>query len=340
MAKKVRVGIIGLGWPGREHLKGYKQGRDAEVVALCDQNGELATEQAAEHDVPHIFSNHKQMFKEIELDAVSVCLPNFLHAPVALDALKAGKHVICEKPPALDARQARRMADTAKKNKLTLMYALCLRFGGQQKLARDYIEQGELGEIYYGRAVYHRRRGIPTGVGSWFVDKKRSGGGALIDIGVHALDSTWWLMGTPKPVSVSGSVFQQFKRVLPKAAQAHFSVDDSAFAHIKFANGAALHLECSWALNLPGGSALQIAGTKGGLELHPLRIYSERKSVQFDTTPEVPNADMFAGQTGHFVECIQKRKTPLMSGEQGVQLMQMLDAIYKSAATGKEVKIS
>ena len=135
MAKKVRVGIIGLGWPGREHLKGYKQGRDAEVVALCDQNGELATEQAAEHDVPHIFSDHKQMFKEIELDAVSVCLPNFLHAPVALDALKAGKHVICEKPPALDARQARRMADTAKKNKLTLMYALCLRFGGQQKLA-------------------------------------------------------------------------------------------------------------------------------------------------------------------------------------------------------------
>ena len=218
------------------------------------------------------------------------------------------------------------------------MYALCLRFGGAAKLAKDYIEQGELGEIYYGRAVYHRRRGIPTGSGSWFVDKKRSGGGALIDIGVHALDSAWWLMGCPKPVSVSGSAYQKFKRVLPKGA--HFDVDDSAFALIKFANGATLNLECSWALNLPGGSVMQIAGTLGGLELNPLKIYQERKGVAVDITPEVPNVDAFAGQTGHFVECIQKSKTPLMSGEQGVQLMQILDAIYKSSATGKEVRIS
>ncbi|MBT7547244.1 MAG: Gfo/Idh/MocA family oxidoreductase, partial [Gemmatimonadetes bacterium] len=199
MAKKIKIGIIGLGWPGREHLKGYKQCADAEVVALCDMNTELAGQQAEEHDIAHLFTDHKQMFKEVDLDAVSVCLPNFLHAPITLDALKAGKHVICEKPPALDAKQARKMADTAKKNKLTLMYALCLRFGGAAKLAKDYIEQGELGEIYYGRAVYHRRRGIPMGSGSWFVDKKRSGGGALIDIGVHALDSAWWLMGCPKP---------------------------------------------------------------------------------------------------------------------------------------------
>ena len=220
MAKKIKIGIIGLGWPGREHLKGYKQCADAEVVALCDMNTELAGQQTKEHDIAHLFTDHKQMFKEIDLDAGSVCLPNFLHAPITLDALKAGKHVICEKPPALDAKQARKMADTAKKNKLTLMYALCLRFGGAAKLAKDYIEQGELGEIYYGRAVYHRRRGIPMGSGSWFVDKKRSGGGALIDIGVHALDSAWWLMGCPKPVSVSGSAYQKFKRVLPKGAHA------------------------------------------------------------------------------------------------------------------------
>jgi len=338
LAKKIKIGIIGLGWPGREHLKGYKQCADAEVVALCDMNTELAGQQAEEHDIAHLFTDHKQMFKEVDLDAVSVCLPNFLHAPITLDALKAGKHVICEKPPALDAKQARKMADTAKKNKLTLMYALCLRFGGAAKLAKDYIEQGELGEIYYGRAVYHRRRGIPMGSGSWFVDKKRSGGGALIDIGVHALDSAWWLMGCPKPVSVSGSAYQKFKRVLPKGA--HFDVDDSAFALIKFANGATLNLECSWALNLPGGSVMQIAGTLGGLELNPLKIYQERKGVAVDITPEVPNVDAFAGQTGHFVECIQKSKTPLMSGEQGVQLMQILDAIYKSSATGKEVRIS
>ncbi|NKB68139.1 MAG: gfo/Idh/MocA family oxidoreductase [Candidatus Latescibacteria bacterium] len=337
MPKKTKVAVIGLGWPGREHLKGYKQCAGAEVVALCDMNGELADQQAQEHGVAAVFADHKQMFKEIEVDAVSVCLPNFLHAPVSLDALKAGKHVICEKPPALNARQAQQMEKAAQTNGLVMMYALCQRFGGAATVAKQFIDDGELGEIYYGRAVYHRRRGIPLGTGSWFTDKSRSGGGALIDIGVHALDCVWWLMGTPKPVSVSGSAFHKFGHVVPKGT--HFDVDDSAFALIKFDNGGTLMLECSWALNLPGGGGLQVAGDKGGAVLNPLTIYSERNGVQVDITPEVPNLDAFAGQTGHFVECIQKGKTPLMSATQGVQLMQMLDGIYKSAATGREVRI-
>ena len=262
---------------------------------------------------------------------------NFLHAPISLDALRAGKHVICEKPPALNAREARQLANTAQKNGLTLMYALCQRFTGATQLAKDFITKGELGDIYYGHAVYTRRRGIPMGTNAWFVNKKRSGGGALIDIGVHALDCTWWLMGTPKPVSVSGSTYQKFKNTLPKSA--NFDVDDAAFALIKFANDATLVLECSWALNLPGANAIQVAGSKGGVDLNPLKIFTERNGVQMDLSPEVPNVNGFAGQTAHFVECIQKQKTPLMSAEQGVQLMQMLDAIYRSATTGKEVKI-
>jgi predicted dehydrogenase len=277
------------------------------------------------------------MLKEAGIDAVSVCLPNFLHAPVSLDALRAGLHVICEKPPGMNAREARRMAAAAKAGGLTLQYALSQRFGGAARLAKDYIDKGELGEIYYGRAVYHRRRGIPLGTQSWFVNKKLSGGGALIDIGVHALDCAWWLMGTPRPVSVSGNTYQKFGHVVPKGAK--FDVDDSGFGLIKFDNGAILVLECSWALNLPGNNAIQVAGTKGGAELNPMKIYMERDGIQLDVSPEVPGADAFAGQTGHFIECIQKKKTPLMSGEQGVQLMQMLDAIYKSASSGKEVRI-
>ena len=337
MASTVKVGIIGLGWPGREHLKGYKQNSRVRVVALCDMNAEIAQQQAEEHSIAEIYADHRKMLKQADIDAVSVCLPNFLHAPVGLDALRAGKHVICEKPPALDARQARKMAETAKAGGLTLMYALCQRFGGAAQLAKDYIEKGDLGEIYYGRAVYHRRRGIPMGTRSWFVDKKRSGGGALIDIGVHALDCAWWLMGTPKPVSVSGSAYQKFQHIVPKGT--NFDVDDSAFGLIKFDNEATLILECSWALNLPGGSAIQVAGTKGGAQLSPMTLFLERDGIQLDVTPQVPQTDAFAGQTGHFVECIQQGKTPLMSAEQGVQLMQMLDGIYKSAATGKEVKI-
>jgi predicted dehydrogenase len=337
MPKKIRVAVIGLGWPGVMHLKGYLQHQDVDVIALCDANTSLAEKQAAEHGIETVYGDHHQLLKRADLDAVSVCLPNFLHAPISLDALKAGKHVICEKPPALDARQARQMATTAKNKGLTLMYALCQRFTGQARLAKDYIEKGELGDIYYGRAVYHRRRGIPTGTGSWFVDKKRSGGGALIDIGVHALDCTWWLMGTPKPVAVSGNAYGKFAHTLPKST--HFDVDDSAFALIKFANDATLILECSWALNLPGGGAIQVAGTQGGAELNPLRLYTERDGIQLDISPQVPDVDNFAGQTGHFIECVRRRKTPLMSGEQGVQLMQMLDGIYKSAASGKEVRL-
>ena len=337
MASKVKVGIIGLGWPGREHLKGYKQSSRARVVALCDMNADIAQQQAEEHDIAEVYTDHGKMLREADIDAVSVCLPNYLHAPVCLDALRAGKHVICEKPPALNAKQAGKMAATAKAGRLTLMYALCQRFSGAAQLAKDFIDKGDLGEIYCGRAVYHRRRGIPTGTNSWFVDKKRSGGGALIDIGVHALDCAWWLMGTPKPVSVSGSAYQKFHHLVPEGT--NFDVDDSAFGLIKFDNEATLILECSWALNLPGGSAIQVAGTKGGAERSPMTLFLESDGIQLDVTPQVPQTDAFAGQTGHFVECIQQRKTPVMSAEQGVQLMQMLDGIYKSSATGKEVRI-
>jgi predicted dehydrogenase len=337
MAKRIKVGVIGLGWPGREHLKGYLKSARAEVVAVCDANEELAGNIAKEHDIPSVYADHKVMFKASDVEAVSVCLPNFLHAPVTLDALRAGRHVICEKPPALDARQARRMADAAKKGGLTLMYALCQRFTGAAKLVKDYVDKGELGEIYFGRAVYHRRRGIPLGTGAWFTDKKRSGGGALIDIGVHALDCAWWMMGSPKPVSVSGSAYHKFADVLPKGT--HFDVDDSAFGLIRFDSGATLILECSWALNLSGGSITQIAGTKGGVEMNPLKILTERDGVQVDITPHVPDADAFGGQTDHFLACVQTGRTPLMGAEEGVRLMQMLDGIYKSAATGREVRI-
>jgi predicted dehydrogenase len=336
VVKKTKVGIIGLGWPGRAHLKGYQASDKTTVVAVCDMNAELAQQQADENDVD-AYTDHKKMLKEADLDAVSVCLPNFLHAPVSLVALRAGKHVLCEKPPALNAQEARKMAATAKAKKLTLMYALCQRFSAESILAKDFINKGELGDIYYGRAVYHRRRGIPGGSRSWFVDKKRSGGGALIDIGVHALDCAWWLMGTPKPVSVSGMAYGKFRHLGPKDST--FDVDDSAFALIKFANEATLMLECSWALNLPGGSVIQIAGTKGGASMSPLKIYTEREGLQIDIDPEIPSTDAFANQTAHFVDSIQQNKTPLVSSEHGVQLMQMLDGIYQSAATGKETRI-
>jgi len=337
MAKKVKVATIGLGWAGREHTKGYNACPDAEILAICDMQQDLAEQVAKDLNVPQVYADHKKMLKELDLDAVSVCLPNYLHAPIAIDALRAGKHVICEKPPATTAAEAKRMADAATKAKKILMYALVRRFQGPTMLVRDYIDKGEMGEVYYARAVYHRRRGIPIGAKSWFVDKKRSGGGSLIDIGVHALDCAWYLMGCPKPVSVSGTAYQKFKHVVPKGV--HFDVDDSAFALIKFENGASMVLECSWALNLPSGGIIQIAGTKGGAQFDPLTIYTERDGVQLDVTPTVPQANPFEGEIAHFVESIIKGKKPIASAEQGVHLMQMMESVYKSAESGREVRI-
>ncbi len=337
MAKRIRVGVIGLGWAGREHSKGYKACPDADLVAVCDMNTDLANQTANDLGVPEVYSDPKEMFKKAGLDAVSVCLPNYLHAPMTLAALAAGKHVLCEKPPALNDREARKMADAAKKAKRILMYALVRRFQAPTKLVKDYIEKGEFGEIYYARAVYHRRRGIPIGAKGWFVDKSRSGGGALIDIGVHALDCAWWLMGCPKPVSVSGMAYQKFRHLAPKRVK--FDCDDSAFALIKFENAATLILECSWALNQRGGSIIQVAGTKGGAEFDPLAIFVERDGVQLDVTPAVKGGNPFEGETAHFIECVRDGKEPLATAEQGAQLMAMMCAVYKSTETGKEVRL-
>ena len=338
MADRIRVGVIGLGWPGREHLKGYKASGLAEVVAVCDLEPGLREQVADEQDVPKRYAEYGELLAEEKLDAVSVCLPNFLHKSATVAALEAGENVICEKPPALSAAEAREMADTAKRKGKTLMYALVQRFGSAAQIVREFVDAGELGDIYFGKAGYVRRRGIPIGKGGWFVDKSRSGGGALIDIGVHALDCAWWLMGNPKPVSVSGSAYAHFGHTVPEGVK--YDVDDAAFGLIKFENGATLFLEATWALNLPTTSFKQIAGTKGGATLDPLTIYTERNGLPIDITPSPPQRNGFEAQIRHFVECLMAGTEPGPSAEQGVALMQMLDGIYSSASTGGEVRIS
>jgi len=337
MARKVKVGIIGLGWPGREHLKGYAASDEVKVTALCDMNEELLAQQAGQFGVGDTYTDYKRMLKQADVEAVSVCLPNFLHCPVSMDVLKAGKHAFCEKPPAMNAAEAAKMAALAKKKRLKLLYAFCTRFSAQAKYVRSLVDQGRLGDIYFGKAAYIRRRGIPIGAGGWFVDKKRSGGGALIDIGVHPLDCVWWLMGTPKPAVVFGTAYQKFRHAVPKSVK--FDVDDSAFAIIRFANDATLVLECSWALYRDTGGVREIAGTKGGANLSPLRILTERNGIQEDVTPQLKDENQFANEVAHFVRCVAGKEKPIPDGEQGVMLMKMLDAIYKSSETGKEVRI-
>jgi predicted dehydrogenase len=335
--KTVKVGVIGLAWPGNEHLKGYVACPHSEIVALCDIDTELLARQAKEYSVSKTFTNYRKMLALRELDAISICVPNDLHMPMAVDALAAGKHVLCEKPPALSPRQAREMADAAKKAKRVLMYALVQRFGPEARVLRKFIDGGQLGDLYFGRTAYLRRRGIPLGKEGWFINKKRSGGGSLIDIGVHCLDRAWWLMGNPKPVAIVGSTYAYFGHTVPKKYP--YTVEDASFGFVKFANGASLIVEATWAYNLPPKAYTELAGTKGGASLDPLTIYTEREGVICDITPQVPRGNGFHGETAHFVDCILKNRKPISHPEQGIQLMQMLDGIYRSSQTGKEVRI-
>ncbi len=217
------------------------------------------------------------------------------------------------------------------------------------RLARELISREELGTIYFAEAVCVRSRGIPTGVGGWFTDKQRSGGGTLIDIGIHALDSAWYLMGTPRPVSVTASAFQNFKHLVQTPT---FDVEDAAFAFIRFENKAVVQLKTSWAGNLtdeiPQGDAFgrelnntTIYGTKTTIRLRPLTLFQDQSGKLVDTPLQPKDEDdSFVLQMDNFLAAIQGKAEPLNSAQQAVYLMEMLDAIYLSSSPGREVPIA
>ncbi|MCY3739720.1 MAG: Gfo/Idh/MocA family oxidoreductase [Candidatus Poribacteria bacterium] len=335
---KVRAAVVGLGWPGMQHLKGYTADPRSEVIAVCDLDETQVEKVATEHKIPNTYTNHLEMLENKDIDAVSVCLPNFLHAPITIDTLKAGKHVLCEKPPARSALEAKAMADAAAENGKTLMYALVQRFDGSSQRLKRLVKAGELGDVYFGKAAYVRRRGIPIGKEGWFVDRERSGGGALIDIGVHALDCIWWLMNAPRPVEVMGRSYAHFGHLVPDDVK--YDVDDGTFAQILFENGAIIILETTWALNLPGDNYIKIAGTKAGATLNPFTLYTEKDGKEVDKPLDAPSINGFDEEVKHFVECIVEDKTPISSAEQGIMLMQMLDGIYESSEKGRSVSIT
>ena len=290
----------------------------------------------------------KSSLQDSKLHAAIICLPNFLHFPASLAALKAGKHVFCEKPPTMNAAEMRVLRDEAKKRGLVYFFGRQFRFTPGMRAAKRLVEQGKLGTIYHAKAIWVRSRGIPQGIGGWFTEKKRSGGGALIDIGVHALDSAWYLMGTPRPVSVSAQVFRNFEHLVRDPI---FDVEDSAYAFIRFENGAVVHLETSWAGNLPDdipqgqvfGRELNnsiIYGTKGTIRLKPLTFFEDCAGELLTRPIELPDErDSFELQLRNFVEAIRGESAPINNAEQAFELMEMLDAIYRSSSLGREVSL-
>ena len=245
---KIRVGVVGLGI-GRHHIAGYQAHPEAEVVGIADLDEARLQEIGDQYGVANRYATLADMLAAQALDVVSVATPNKFHMPLTVEALEAGCHVLCEKPMALSAAEARQMLAAAERAGRRLMINFSYRFNEQSQALKERVDAGELGEIYFGRTMWHRRRGMPR-FGGWFGQKAMSGGGPLIDLGVHRLDLALWLMGYPKPVWVMGGAYNPIASALAQAQGVEYDVEDLAVAMIRFENGAMLAVEASWAANV------------------------------------------------------------------------------------------
>jgi len=323
---------------GRHHLRQLAACPQAQVVAICDLDQERLRAAQQEFGVERTFTNYRKMLQLPGLQAVSVVTPNYLHMSQTIAALQAGMHVMCEKPLAMTYAQAQRMVAEAKRRRRILMMHYNGRFSGEAFFLKNYIQRGGLGRIYFAKAGYTRRRGIP-GLGTWFTQKAKAGGGALIDIGVHALDLALWMMGYPKAVEVLGGVYAEFGPALATRSKP-FDVDDLGCGLVRFANGSTLFLEASWASNIGRDSFyVQLLGTKGGAEREEgLRIFTQEDGATTDVTP-TRYTDSVPSAQHHFIDCILRGKKPIAPGEEGAQTVRILEAIYKSASSGRAARL-
>ena len=346
MPKTIRVGVIGTGGIATsQHIPGYQALEDVEIVALCDVVPGRAS--AAAESVPgaRAYADFRDMLAREELDAVSVTTPNFRHRDATIAALEAGAHVLCEKPIAMNLAEGREMVAAARQAGKLLQVGLHMRFETESQALRRYVVAGDLGEIYYGEATYMRRRGIPTwGV---FTQSQYQGGGALIDIGVHALDRALWLMGNPKPATVLGATYAHFGKRTDVAAPRglwdveKFDVDDMGVALIRFENDATLILRAGWAGHIEGNIVgTRVMGTHGGASMSPLRIHKDLHGEMVDITPTgLVDTRPHAAEIAHFIGCIRGEGECIVELEQVLDVQAILDAIYESSRTGTVVQL-
>jgi predicted dehydrogenase len=344
--KKLRVGVVGLGI-GKHHIKGYQSHSAAEVVAVADPNRQRLDATAKELGIPSLYEDAAEMLRRERLDVVSVATPNRFHKSLAVAALRAGCHVLCEKPMAMTAAEARQMNAAARKARRRIMINFSFRFTPMSWALKREVDTGVLGDVYFASTQWLRRRGMP-GFGGWFGQKALAGGGPLIDLGVHRLDLALWLMGYPKPEWVMGATYDPIASAAAKAQGKAFDVEDFASAYIRFRNGATLQLQASWAGNIKERELMEtrLLGTRGGLVQRNVgegyefeaELFVERGGTQFDYRPHppIPNAP---GAMYHFIDSIVNRTPHIATGEEGEVVMKLLDAIYRSARTRRPVRV-
>ena len=362
----INVGTVGLGWPGERHAEAISASSLGTLYAACDLNAERLKAFAASFGPKRTFADYDEMLLDSDLDAVVIGLPNSLHYPFSRKALLAGKHVLCEKPPTMDAEQMRALHEEARNRGLIYYFGRQMRFSPAMQAAKRVIAERRLGEIYFAETMWVRSRGTPSGLDGWFTDRSKSGGGAVIDLGVHAIDAAWYLMGTQQPRAVSAQTYQKFPQLV---ASKVFDVEDNAYGMIRFENGATLLFKVCWSANLTdeiplspkrGRSLLSttVYGPKGSLKVtdvfnlnadlcpSPVALFEDKEGNLVKT--DLPVTDLrgdalrayeFAEQDKNFLRCIRGEEPAVNSSSQAVHLMEILDAIYRSSQLGREVLV-
>ena len=347
----LKVGLVGVGGISRTHMPGWAASEEAEVVAGSDISSEALEQWGALHNVKRLTTNADELFSDPDIDIIDLCVPNMYHAPLAIAALEAGKHVICEKPLAPTPEDIKEMIAARDKSGKQLMTAQHFRFAGVSQAMKAEIDTGSLGDVYHARGWMLRRNGlIPTAT---FIEKKHSGGGPCIDIGVHILDLTLWMMGNPRPVTVSGVADARLAH-LPGAfatwregpIPSTFDVEDYAVAFVRFETGATLVLEVSWLLHHDiRGEDMQawIYGDEGGCHWPSAQFLDTNYTTrQFNNRTLQLTQDKMEP---HALECVEFAKAIAagapspVPAEQSLQVLAILDGIYRSQAEGREVSI-
>jgi predicted dehydrogenase len=352
-SNKIKIGLIGAGNIGGVHIDEFsKLSEECEIKAITDLDLSRAEARARDNGIPTVFQTSEELIQSPDIDAVIIGVPNQFHAELAVKALEANKHVLVEKPMGIHADAARRIVQAANKSDKVLMVGHQMRWESVPMQIKEQVERGELGKIYAAKTGWFRRKGIP-GWGTWFTQTNQSGGGPLIDIGVHMLDLALHLMGSPKPVSVFGSTYAEFG---PKKKgigswgtpdwNGTYDVEDLAMALIKMEDGSSLTLEVSWAVHMDTDNTpfIHLMGTEGGASYRGSqgKLLTEKFDRPAETELVKPDNDEGERQrlSRHFLACIREGKQPLTTAMSGFTNNLVLDAIYESSRTGHEVKLN
>lgn len=351
MAEKVRIGIIGVGQIGKNHLRRYADIADVEVVAAADVNAAELARVAEQYGIKHTYASFRELLKRDDIVAVDVCMHNNLHAPATIAALEAGKHVYCEKPIAGAYIDGKSMVETAKACGRKLSIQLSTLFSKETKVARRLIDDGRLGRIYHARSTGYRRRGRPfvDGYGTDnFVKKAVASGGALFDMGVYHISQMLYLLGQPEVARLSGKIYQETGMDAGRRASSGYDVEELGMGFVRCEGGVTLDIIEAWAIHLNAFEGSCIVGSEGGIRLNPFSFHTTLSDVELNATFELDSADTrwhrlnenesaYDSPQHHWIAALQGRVPLLPTAEIALQTMLISEGIYLSDRLGREV---